>query len=160
MAKRRPQKPAEEEPTLTTYSIRLDERDAALLRRALDLKGWSATHFIRKAAIERAVHVINTTAATDLDFTGMARRIAKQICEPEVMFGMRENPEEGYSKAAEYQAFSPYDFGTDDALKPDELPLFKEVARKGGSEFLAQVLAECDRLRPGRRVPTIDPEDF
>ena len=159
MAAKRTKKAAEE-PNLTTYSNRLDERETALLRRALDVKGWTATHFIRKAAIERAVHVINTTAATDLDFTGMARRVAKQLCLPDVMFKASDPFDDSYSKAADYPEFSSFDFATDDELKPDELPLFKDVVRKGGSEFLAQVLAECDRLRPGRQIPTIDPEDF
>ena len=60
----------------TMLSIRLNERERALLTEAASFHEQSPTGFIKSAAISHAAHVVNTSKKTTLDFAAVAQTIA------------------------------------------------------------------------------------
>ena len=60
----------------TMLSIRLNERERALLTEAASFHEQSPTGFIKTAAISHAAHVVNTSKKTTLDFAAVAQTIA------------------------------------------------------------------------------------
>jgi len=153
---------------LTTYSIRLAEPERELLSRALKAKGWTATHFIRQAALEKAAHIDNTSQFTEFDFDRLARRLAKQLCEAEPRFGNDESPESGLSDINALREAIPdltglYATTEPPPLTTSDVERLREAVQLGGAEFLRRVLDECDRLVVHQRrdlPPPIDPAQF
>lgn len=154
-------------PSLTTYSIRLDEAERALLTKALAVKGWTPTRFIRQATLEKAAQIDNTSRFTTFDFDDLARRLAKQLCEVEVLVGTEEYPEEGPSsferlKAEIRELERSYATTNPPPFTPDDVDRLRHAVKLGGSEFLRRVLEECDRLvRRVDELPSpVDPTQF
>jgi len=173
MKKNRPHIPKSkvEEPVasgnLTTYSIRLAEPERELLSRALKAKGWTATHFIRQAALEKAAHIDNTSQFTEFDFDRLARRLAKQLCEPETRFGDYNDAEGGLSDIKLLRENPGLDglYATTEPppLTNGDVEQLRKAIHLGGAEFLRRVVDECDRLVVHQRrdlPPPIDPTQF
>jgi uncharacterized protein (DUF1778 family) len=152
---------------LTTYSIRLGEPERALLTRALKTRGWTATHFIRQATLEKAAHIDNTSQFTEFDFDRLARRLAKQLCEPEPKYGW-DDPESVLSDISNLQEAVPAMPGLYGTTEPPPLTTtdverLRQAVHFGGAEFLRRILDECDRLVVHQRhdlPPPIDPAQF
>ncbi len=152
-------------PSYTTYSIRLIDRDRASLEEALARKGWTATHFIREATIEKAAHIRNTSAPTSFDFDKLARRLALQLCDPKVLVGVASDPEGGLTSfdafASSLPQLSADLFSTTDPapLKLADVEEVRRAGRFGGTEFLLRLLDECDRLLVHQRTDLPAPVD-
>lgn len=161
-------KPLPPLPRPTTYSIRLGEAERALLARVLEAKGWTATHFIRQATLEKAAHVDNKGRFTKFDFDGLARRLAKRLCEPEILLGDSEHPEfppSPFKGWREEGDLLPTTYATTEPppLNGSDVDELRKAVRLGGSEFLQLVLDECDRLMVRHRsdLPdAVDPSQF
>ena len=152
---------------LTTYSIRLGENERALLTKALKAKGWTETHFIRQATLEKAAHVDNTSQFIQFDFDRLARRLAKQLCEPEPKFGDERDPDYGLADVDVLRArldFPGLYMTTEPPpLTTNDVEQLRQAVHLGGAEFLRRVLDECDRLFVHQRrdlPPAIDPAQF
>lgn len=165
--RQRAPQPQSEPPALTTYSIRLDQSERELLTKALSVKGWTPTHFIRQATLEKAAQVDNTSKFTTFDFDLFARRLAKQLCQAEARFGSYEDPESGLCSFEQLKDAIPqlehsYDTTEPPPLKAGDVDTLRMAVKLGGSEFLRRVLEECDRIvKPPNELPSpIDPAQF
>jgi hypothetical protein len=169
MQKKRPgQQQREVPPALTTYSIRLEAAERALLTKALSVKGWKPTHFIRQATLEKAAQVDNTSRFTTFDFDVLARRLAKQLCQVAVLFWNEsdEGPAGPYS-LEEMKREIPdlersYETTDPPPLGKVEVDRLRDAVKLGGTEFLRRVLEECDRIvkSPNELPSPIDPAQF
>lgn len=149
----------------TTYCIRLNGAEKALLERALSRKGWTPTHFVRQATLEKAAHVENVSTPNTFDFDGLVRRLAKQLCEPAVWIGDNYDPETQVPAeeffASNSRGGEPYAFTEPRPLTLKDVEVIRTARRLGGTEFLGQLLQECERLVAYQRTdlpPPIDPE--
>jgi len=154
-------------PALTTYSIRLDQGERELLSKALSVKGWTPTHFIRQATLEKAAQVDNTSKFTTFDFDLFARRLAKQLCQAEARFGNDEYPESALCsldqlKSEIRELEHVYETTDPPPLKAADVETLRMAVKLGGSEFLRRVLEECDRIvkAPNELPSPIDPAQF
>ncbi len=152
------EKHADPDETFTTFSIRLGARETALLREAMEQKGWTAANFIRRATLDRAAHIMNTSRHTEIDFEGWARRLAAQLCVPEVIMTCDDDLERTPMGPPLLINEVPYSFETRNQLEVEDVARLREAIHRGGAELLTRMLAECDRLRPGKKAITIDPE--
>ncbi len=153
-------------PDFTTYCIRLNGAEKALLERALSRKGWTPTHFVRQATLEKAAHVENVSTPNTLDFDGLVRRLAKQLCKPEVMVADKSHPVAEAMSADRF--FSEYSsipnvcaFTEPSPLALKDVEAVRTAGRLGGAEFLNKLLQECERLVAHQRTdlpPPIDPD--
>ena len=73
---KRGKRPAEKR---TMLSIRLNERERALLTEAASLHEQSPTGFIKSAAISHAAHVVNTSKKTTFDFGALESAVARLL---------------------------------------------------------------------------------
>ena len=72
-----------EEPKGTvSFSLRLTEKQRDLLARAAEKRGWSLSSLLKNAGLEKAVHILNTSAPNKIDFRGTAEEIARQVFTP------------------------------------------------------------------------------
>ena len=159
-APRRQSQSPESRAAVTTYSIRLTEPERLLLEKALKTTGWTATHFITRATLERAAHVENVRGVTSFDFDDLARSLAKQLCKPGCDV-LHEGPADVRERLDEFLDRT----GLADSWETDPPPLtnkavehLRQALRLGGSEFLKKVVDECDLLVPRDRPEPIDPE--
>ena len=151
-----------------TLSVRLTEPQHQLLERAAELRGWKATNLLRVAALEKAAAIINTSTLTNIDFKGMADRIAQQ------MFAWRQcrlvnesgdlieaDPVEDIAVAA---GSLPPDYNPVEVrpwrLSDDFLPELRRAAKLGSGEFMNLILQAAEELVSRRQrnlPPPIDP---
>ena len=151
---------------MTTYSIRLDDAQRALLAKGLAAKGWNPTHFIRQAALEKAAHIDNTSKLTSFDFDAMARRVAQQLCDVEVRFRSYNDPDsepfsfDALKDGADLEQCYPTTYPL--SLEAEEVQILRQAIKLGGLEFLRKVVEECDRIvRNENELPApIDPAQF
>ena len=59
----------------TSLSVRLTEKEKALIAEAAESRGESPTRFIKSSALTQAAHVLNTRKKTSFDFDTVARRV-------------------------------------------------------------------------------------
>jgi hypothetical protein len=132
--------------------------------------GWTPTHFVRQATLEKAAHVENTSTPTSFDFDRLARRLATQLCEPAVMIGHDSEPESGLASLDAFLDSLPNDFAKGffsrfdpSPLKLSDVELIRKAGRLGGAEFLNKLLDECERLVAHQRTdlpPPVDPSQL
>lgn len=128
--------------SLTTYSIRLTAEERERLEQALEVTGWSAAYFLTRAATEKATHVLNARIPRKFDFDQLARRVAKQLCAPEVKaFDQVGEPVD--LAAIEHQHAIDV---VPDKFDAGSVHLFAEGIRLAGTEFDAKVIDECQRI--------------
>lgn len=152
---------ADEESTasVTTYSIRLTERDRRILEEALEVTGWTPTHFITRATLERAAHLANTRKPKNLDFDKLARRLALQLCDPEI--GGRDIVTDAVVDLSG-DSFDRISFFTNTSLAEHDVTELARASNFGGAEFLAKIIDECRRLVVNRATlpEPIDPTNL
>ena len=157
-------------PDLTTYSIRLNGGERELLTNALSAKGWTPTHFIRQATLEKAAQVDNTSKFTKFDFESLARRLARQLCQVQAQYWQKSEPAadaSGPYSFEEMQERIPDLEATHETIDPPrfakaEVETLRDAIKLGGTEFLRRVLEECDRIvkSPDELPSPIDPAQF
>lgn len=165
--------PVPESPKATqwlSYSVRLTDRERALVFEAARIKNWTATSLIKHSAVERAAHIVNTTRPNTFKFADRARVLAKLLSKPEPVVSFAdEHPGSPGSPVGEF--FNDFFDSHPEASptiwpRPADLEQLREIRRAvelGGTEFVMQILVECERLltedRPDLPAP-IDPANL
>jgi uncharacterized protein (DUF1778 family) len=156
-----------EEPKGTiSFSVRLTEKQRDLLSHAAEKRGWTLTNLLKTAALEKAVHILNTSAPNKVDFRGTAEEIARQVFTPRsartidgkgepVPAEVYEHLEEVYidRDAPNPVEISPWH------RPPDFLLEIRDAARYGGIEFLDLIVRAAEAITTrNRNLPDpIDP---
>lgn len=135
-----------------SFSVRLTEKQRDLLTRAAERRGWSLTSLLKNAALEKAVHILNTSAPNKVDFRGTAEEIARQVFTPRsrrtvagdgspVPADTCEHLDEAYSYPSEHPfEVSPWH------RPPDFLADIRDAARFGGTEFLELIIQASEEI--------------
>lgn len=139
-----------------TLTTRLTAEQKELIDQAAQLQSWTPSSLVRKAAVERAAHIINTARPTKFAFGSIAERIAQQLAAPELWLEGREAPTlvDGpvYEDDEEIVAAR---------LSAREFEQFFDAVYLGGVEFMNQVVDACQRRRDESALPSpIDPATF
>lgn len=163
---------AERKDTIS-FSVRLTGIERDLLSRAAEKRGWTLTNLLKIAAREKAVHILNTSAPSRVDFRGTAQEIARQVFTPrsartlDLIGGEpRFVQAEAYEHLAEAlinQDQNPVVEVSPWQMSPDFLSNIREAARYGGTEFLDLIVeaAEAITSRSTRNLPDpIDPSSI
>ena len=142
-----------EEPKGTiSFSVRLTEKQRDLLSRAAEKRSWSLSSLLKNAALEKAVHILNTAAPSRVDFRGTAEEVARQIFTPRsgLAVGSDGEPvaavlyariEEGIAERDPHAIeVSP------SQVSPDFLSQVRDAARYGGTEFLDLIVQASEAL--------------
>lgn len=148
---------ADEEKDLSTLSVRFTDEQRKLLVEAAGLRGWTATALIRTAALERALHIVNTSRLTKFDFKGLASEIALRLFQQR-MTTYVPTEDELDSQYGEVPGEISYDVPVP-PLPLDMLFKFKKAAELGGKEFLDSVIAIAESLTASQRQDLPDPLD-
>lgn len=160
-------------PASIVVSVRLSPEERTLLEEAAAQRGWKLARFLRVSALERAAHVLNTSRPTSFSFQAAAERLAEGLVGPRRV--QMVDPEAN-AAWGDFGA-GPVDFPYADKVTLDrvrlegftpaplsapEMEQFREAVRLGGTEFVAQVVAECQRVlraAPDTTLPPpIDPD--
>jgi hypothetical protein len=109
---------------------------------------------MRKAAVERSAHIVNTGLPTRFAFGLLAERLASQLCDPELWLEGEDGPEiiqwEVVNDTGEVVHVP--------RLAMHELNRLREALHLGGLEFMDQVVDACQRrLSPDGLPEPIDP---
>ena len=164
---------AEEPKGTVSFSVRLTEKQRELLSRAAEKRGWTLTNLLKNAALDRAVHILNTSAPNRVDFRGAAEEIARQVFTPRSVRTIDDHgmpvPAEVYARLDEAYAdpfpdpaprpveVSPWQ------MPPEFLAQIRDAARYGGTEFLDLIVqaSEAITTRNQRNLPDpIDPSSI
>jgi hypothetical protein len=155
-----------EEPKGTiSFSVRLTEKQRDLLSRAAEKRGWTLTSLLKNAALEKAVHILNTSAPNRIDFRGTAEEIARQVFTPRTGYTL-----DGDGEAVHVQFYERLEeFREDPPPNPVELapwppqPQFlqdlREAARYGGTEFLYLIIQASEEITTRNEPGLPDPID-
>ncbi len=158
---------AESEPKGTvSFSVRLTDKERDLLSRAAEKRSWTLTNLLKKAALEKAVHILNTSAPNRVDFRGTAEKIAGQVFTPRSGRTIALNGEIVRAEMVEDIAYA-FSEQIHNAVEvsqsekpPDFLSQIRDAARYGGTEFLDLIIEESEAItsRHERNLPDpIDP---
>jgi uncharacterized protein (DUF1778 family) len=143
-----------------TFSVRLTEEQRDLLTRAAELRGWSPTNLLRTAALDKALHIVNTTSPNRFDFRGLAMKTAVQLFGRRKAYVLSRSDERIEAVVVENLANVPSWFTDDEppaevepkAMSLDQLEQLTRAARVGGAEFLNMIVDACGSITgPDRR---------
>jgi hypothetical protein len=147
-----------------SFSVRLTEEQRSLITRAAALRGWKPAQLLRVAAYEKAAHILNTSEETNVDFRGVAQRVAELIAKERqgtdgrgellVVDDLSDPPLPDPEDRPVVQVTPPL-------LTLDEIAELRAAARFGGAEFLSLIVEACDAIakKVGRHLPPpVDPE--
>jgi hypothetical protein len=138
----------------TTLSTRLSAEQKSLIEQAAQLQSWTSSNLMRKAAVERSAHIVNTALPTRFAFGLLAERLASQLCDPELWLEGEEGPEIIQWKIVNDAGETVHV----PRLAMHEVNRFREALHLGGLEFMDQVVAACQRrLSPDGLPEPIDP---
>ena len=148
-----------------SFSVRLTKRQRDLLARAAEKRGWSLTSLLKNAGLEKAVHILNTSATNRVDFRATAEEIANAIFAPrsgrELDGGGAPVPRDLCGSLEEARAMGDVDsVEVSPWHKPPEFLLqIREAVRYGGTEFLDLIVRASDAItsRQGNLADPIDP---
>jgi uncharacterized protein (DUF1778 family) len=161
---------ADEPKGTISFSVRLTGKERERLTEAAAKRGWSLTSLMKTAALEKAAHILNTSAPNRIDFRGIAEEIARQVFAhrtvEKVDFADGEPglvPMNLHSDLS--QAILEQDPNaavlTPCPVSPDFLTPMRDAARFGGTDFLDLIVQACEatvtRNRPDLLPPPIDP---
>jgi hypothetical protein len=154
-----------------SFSVRLTVKERERLTQAAEKRGWSLTSLMKTAALEKAAHILNTSAPNRVDFRGTAEEISRQVFAPRsarmiefvgddlkpVPASLYEHISEGVSEQDNRAVeLSPW------PVSPDFLAQIRDAAHFGGTEFLDLVVQACEaiatRNQPDLLPPPIDPQ--
>jgi len=150
-----------------SFSVRLTKKERDLLSRAAKKRGRSLTSLLKNAALEKAVHILNTSAPNRVDFRGTAEEIARQLCAPRSV----QKPGEGMgddpilcnlyaSTEAVIAAQDHYGVAVSPWYPPPEfLAQIRDAARYGGTEFLDLILEASEAITSRNEGNLPDPID-
>lgn len=124
-------------------STRLSETQKQWVEAAATLRGWTPANFVRQAAVEKAVHVLNTSRRNRFDFEEVAHDVAKRLCKPEARLF---DESQGFSVPFDHPDLDtlPYSAVVEE-LSAAQLQKIREAARLGGAEFLALIVEYCTK---------------
>lgn len=142
----------------TTFSIRLNEQQRALLLQAAALKGWTPTQLVRIAALERAIGICNTATPRTFDFKGLAAKLANLWFAPrDVEYALTE---------ADWDAIKNTPPGESPVVAVPVPPLpfdvvfkLEQAATQGGTEFLNLLVEFAAGLTAPHRMDLPAPID-
>jgi uncharacterized protein (DUF1778 family) len=163
-----------EEPKATvSFSVRLTRKERDLLSRAAEKRGWSLTNLLKNAALEKAIHILNTSAPNRVDFRGTAEEIARQVFTPR---SARSIDQHGQPQAVEVYGSledvysNPFPDPTPQVevspwhMPPGFLAQIRDAARYGGTEFLDLIVQASEAIatrNEGNLLPDpIDPSSI
>src|SRR5437762_2313803 len=63
----------------TSLSTRFDENELVFLRSAANLKQWSLSQFIKQAALEKSVNILNASGERQLGVRSVLAQVVKQL---------------------------------------------------------------------------------
>jgi uncharacterized protein (DUF1778 family) len=156
---------AEERKGTISFSVRLTEKQRDLLTRAAEKRGWTLTSLLKTAALERAVHILNTSAPSKIDFRGTAEKIAQQVFTPRagreidgagvpVPVEVVERLEEAYADQINNAVeVSPWQ------MPPAFLFEIRDATKYGGTEFLELIVQAAEALTTRNNPGLPDPID-
>jgi len=156
---------AEEPKGTVSFSVRLTEKQRDLLSRAAEKRGWTLTNLLKNAALERAIHILNTSAPNRIDFRATAEELARQVFTPRkvrmisneltpVDAEVYEHIEAAIADQARYGSpdgaryvveVSPLE------MSPEFLAQIRDAARYGGTEFLDLIIQASEALTTNKR---------
>jgi uncharacterized protein (DUF1778 family) len=154
---------ADESKGTISFSVRLTEKQRELLSRAAEKRGWTLTSLLKSAALEKAVHILNTSAPNRIDFRGTAQEIARQVFTPRVgrtidgegnpmPAALCEHLEEAYADRIEDAVeVSPWQSA------PGFLENIREAALYGGTEFLDLIIQASEAITTRNHGTLPDP---
>jgi uncharacterized protein (DUF1778 family) len=159
-----------EEPKGTiSFSVRLTEKQRDLLSRAAEKRGWSLSSLLKNAALEKAVHILNTSAPNRIDFRHTAEEIARQLFAPRSGRTLDSNLEyvpvhlTSLDGALAERDFHPQPVEVSPGPPPrDFLTDVRDAARYGGAEFLDLIVqaSEAITTRQSDLPDPIDPSSI
>lgn len=151
------------------FSVRLTAEEHELLKQAAAVRGWTATNLIRTAALDRALHILNTSQVTTFNFKGLAVTVANQLFQPRD-YSFAEIPDQfDEPKRVWLSELDPMDPNSArdlnlfsvradlEALPINNFAELKKAARLGGGEFLNLILEYCEFLTASKRGDVPDP---
>ena len=156
-----------EEPKGTiSFSVRLTEKQRDLLGRAAEKRGWSLSSLLKNAALEKAVHILNTSVPNRIDFRQTAEEIARQLFAPrsgQALDGAGE-PVPVYLTSLEWalanRDFDPIPVEVSPGPPPPEfLADVRDAARFGGTEFLDLIVQAAEAITTRNKPDLPDPID-
>jgi uncharacterized protein (DUF1778 family) len=155
----------EESKGTISFSVRLTKKERDHLSRAAEKRGWSLTSLLKSAALEKAVHILNTSAPSRVDFRGTAEEIARQVFTPRsgrtidgdgrpVPAEVFEHLEEAYAEdTGNSFEVSPWH------QPPEFLARMRDAVRYGGTEFLDLIVQAAEAITTRNRPNLPDPID-
>jgi len=149
--------PTSEEGKTWSYAIRLREEEREVLFEAAKLKGRTPTSLIKQAAMERAIHTVNTCRPNRFNFEAIARHLAQKLStEPMVELERYDG-----TKVQDLDDLSVTSI-TKPPFDESDWSQFSEAVRLGGFEFITKLTDEWALLCRSRwhLPPPIDPERF
>ena len=159
---------AEEPRGTVSFSVRLTEKQRDLLSRAAEKRGWTLTSLLKNAALERAVHILNTSAPNRVDFRGAAEEIARQIFTPRngrtIGHDGMPVPVEVYERLEEAYVHPVEDNPVEVEVSPWQMPpgfleQIRDAARYGGIEFLDLIVQASEAITTRGELNLPDPID-
>lgn len=150
----------------TTFSTRLDPEQKQRIEQAAELRGWSPSHLIRLAALEKAAHIINTSTARKFDFRGLTEAVGNQLVKPRIWIEAwsEDDPDEASTQIEEPgfplngEEFSICRlFPHREKFSSDQVLKLKQAARLGGTEFLRGVIEYCEGVTSPERKDLPEP---
>ncbi len=153
-----------------SFSVRLTKRERDLLRDAAKKRARSLTSLLKNAALEKAVHILNTSAPNRLDFRGTAEEIARQLFAPQSVQRPDERGESAIpcelyaSVEAVIAAGDPNGVAMSPWRPPPEfLVQIRDAVRYGGTEFLDLIVQASEAIttrNDGNLPDSIDPSSI
>jgi hypothetical protein len=153
-----------------SFSIRLTEKQRDLLARAAEARGWTITNLLKNAALEKAAHIVNTGAPNQVDFHGIADKVAEQVFgarDARVLDHVTKRPTRAdvFEKFEDVPDLKNYVYPVEVSPWPmssNFLTQLRQAARYGGMEFLNLVIDASTTLaaRDEHLPAPIDPNDI
>lgn len=162
-----------EEPRGTvSFSVRLTKKERDLLSRAAERRGWKLTNLLKNAALEKAVHILNTSALNRVDFRGTAEEIARQLFAPR---SVQKLPERMGDEPIPCELYPSVEAGITEAIMatqhhhgvavspwyppPEFLVQIRDAVRYGGTEFLDLIVQASEAITTRNKGNLADPID-
>jgi uncharacterized protein (DUF1778 family) len=148
-----------------SFSVRLTARERDLLSRAAKERGWSLTSLLKNAALEKAVHILNTSAPNRIDFRGAAEEIARQLFAPRSVHTInRDRTPIPCTLYESPEAVIAAEDGSGVAVSPwypprEFLAQIGAAARYGGTEFLDLIVQASETVTTRNEGNLPDPID-
>lgn len=156
-----------EEKGTISFSVRLTKRERDLLRDAAKKRARSLTSLLKNAALDKAVHILNTSAPSRVDFRGTAEEVARQLFAPRSVQKPGEEIGDPAVPCALYESVEAVIVAQDHngvAVSPwcppsEFLGQLRDAVRYGGTEFLDLLVQASDAITTRNEGNMPDPID-